>query len=153
MRYFLVFQAVALFFGAGLAQAGPLQAAGKYIWGPPSVDPVRPYLEEGKIPHNSQWADDQWSPQDWIEDRGSAKAVMDGLYSSGIITDQYTEDGIPVLEVGQRFLELSDQEKRRVASFVDVVFGITRQSGLYLIYFHKNDIPVGLFTVEGLQLQ
>ena len=83
----------------------------------------------------------------------AAKAVIDGFYSSGIVTDQYSDDDIPVLEVGQRFLELSDQDKRRVAMFIDDTFGITKAHGLFLIYFHKHETPVGLFTSEGLQLQ
>jgi hypothetical protein len=154
MRFITVFQYVALMALAFAAQPALAQNLSKYIWGPPNTNPVRPYLEEAKIPHNSQWADDQWRPQDWIDSRGgSAAAVIDGFYESGIITDQYTDGDIPVLEVGQRFLELSDQDKRRVAAFVDETFGITRQSGLFLINFHKNDTPVGVFTAQGLQLQ
>jgi hypothetical protein len=153
MRFVTIFQVVALLLVTGIAPA-QAQNLGKYIWGPPNTDPVRPYLEEGKIPHNSQWADDKWTPQDWIDSRGgSAKAVIDGFYSSGIVTDQYSDDDIPVLEVGQRFLELSDQDKRRVAMFIDDTFGITKAHGLFLIYFHKHETPVGLFTSEGLQLQ
>jgi hypothetical protein len=151
MRFVLFLQVVAMILAAGPAGA---QSIGKYIWGPPNTDPVRPYLEEAKLPHNSQWADDQWQPEDWIKARGgSAKAVIDGFYNAGIITDQYTDDDIPVLEVGNRFLELSDQDKRRVAMFVDDTFGITRKSGLFLIYYNRHDTPVGVFTAQGLQLQ
>lgn len=154
MRIRYVFQMFMMAAMMGIAGSACAQNIGKYIWGPPSVDPVRPYLEEGKLPHNSQWEDEAWAPQDWIDARGgSAKAVIDGFYQAGIVTDQYTDDEIPVLEVGQAFLDLSDQDKRRVAMFIDDTFGITQQSGLFLIYFRSNDTPVGLFTKEGLQLQ
>ncbi len=153
MRFILCIQMVTIALAAGIS--APAQAQiGKYIWGPPNTNPVRPYLEEGKLPHNSQWNDDGWTPQDWVASRGgSTKAVIDGFYNSGIITDQYTDDDIPVVEVGQRFLQLSDQDKRRVMMFVDETFKITQQNGSFMIYFHKYDTPVGLFTAQGLQLQ
>lgn len=129
------------------------QTPGKFIWGPPNVDPVRPYLQEAKLPQNSQWAEDAWTPQDWIDSRGSAAAVIDGFYNAGIITDQYTDDNIPVLEVGQKFLELSDQEKRRVVAFMDDAFGVTENEGIFMLYYYKHDVPVGVFGADGLQLQ
>lgn len=153
MRFIKVFQLVIIALTAGITLPAQAQI-GKYIWGPPNTNPVRPYLEEGKMPHNSQWSDHGWTPADWVASRGgSTKAVIDGFYSSGIVTDQYTDDDIPVLEVGQRFLDLSDQDKRRVTMFIDDAFKITQQNGLFLIYFKKYDTPVGLFTAQGLQLQ
>ena len=161
MRVFVVFQCLIII----LAFSAPLSLAHadmssytqlqKYIWGPPKSDLVRPYLRTAKIPHNSQWADDQWTPQDWIDDRGSAEAVIDGFYASEIITDQYSEGETPVLEVGQRFLDLSPQDKRRVVGFFDDVFGVTggAPDGAMLIYFHNDDEHVGVFNKDGLQLQ
>ena len=156
MRFFIFFQVLIMILaGVSSAQADLFGNTGKWIWGPPNTDPVRPYLEEGKIPHNSQWADDEWEPQMWIEDRGSAKAVIDGFYAAGVVTDQYIDHGMPVLEVGQTFLELSGQEKRRVAAFFDHVFRVTQthEKGAFHIIFHKHDALVGLFGKEGLQLQ
>jgi hypothetical protein len=145
--------------GLGISSAAqanmPLQHWGKFIWGPPNTDPVRPHLETAKVPNNAQWDDDPWTPQDWIETRGSAAAVIDGFYAAGIITDQYLDDDIPVLEVGQNFIELSPQEKRRVAAFVDLAYGVTASSarGYMLISFHNDDEPVGIYNRDGLQLQ
>lgn len=159
MRSFIVFQIVTvLFFGIFAASASHASGIGDYIWGPPQSDFVRPYLEKAKLPHNSRWADDEWTPQDWIESRGgNAIAVINGFYEAGIISDQYFDDDVPVLEVGQNFLELGAKEKRRVVAFVDDVFGVTKfsQAGVILIYFQadKKDEPVGLFSAQGLQLQ
>lgn len=161
MRVFVVFQCLIIILGfsvplsfAHADMSGSMQWQ-EYIWGPPNTDPVRPYLRTAKVPHNSQWADDEWSPQDWIDDRGSAEAVIDGFYAAEIITDQYDEGDTPVLEVGQRFLDLSPQEKRRVVSFFDDVFGITSgtPNGVMLIYFHNDEEHVGVFNKDGLQLQ
>lgn len=161
MRNFFVFQVFMALFLAVLApisgHAGSLSELGKYIWGPPKSDFVRPYLEEAKLPHNSRWADDEWSPQDWIDSRGgNAVNVVNGFYEAGIISDQYIDDDIPVLEVGQGFLELGAQDKRRVVAFIDEVFGVTKYGdpAVIMIYFHdKKETPVGVFNAQGLQLQ
>lgn len=161
MKFFLILQVVVLvlcpvFIPAASAQSmkAGFSSFTKWIWGPPDSSSVRPYLEGAKLPHNSQWADDEWTPQAWIDSRGSASAVIEGFYEAGIITDQYTDGDVPVLEVGQKFLELSGQDKRRVVAFFDDTFGISRSGqGVLKVVFEKGDIPVGLFTAEGLQLQ
>ena len=115
----------------------------------------KPYLNDSKIRHDSQWADDQWHPQDWIDERGSVEVVMSGFYDSRIITSQYVDDGVPVLEVGQRFVDLSDIEKRHVAAFVDYAYGVTTNApaGLFRIQLIKRIKPLALYTKDGLQLQ
>jgi len=116
---------------------------------------VRPYYEDSKIPHNVQWDYEGWNPQSWIADKGSAKAVMDDLYAGKIITKQYIDDEIPILEVGDGFMDLSTREKRRVAAFVDHVFGVTKTSpnGTFIVKRAGADDPIGLYTKHGLQLQ
>lgn len=85
--------------------------------------------------HDYQWGDDDWTPQAWVSDRGSAEAVMNDFYAAGIITEpfdlQRAIDGEyrPVLEVGQPFLNLSYQDQRRIAVFVDDVFAVTGRTG------------------------
>ena len=139
----------------------------KFIWGPPTHDETRLYINEAKWPHNSQWANDQWSPQDWIDARGgNAMAVVNGFYSAGIINDQYfAGDDVPVLEVGQRFFDLSDLDKQRVSAFIDHVFGVTRSDnghGAFRLVFvedsyfwglWKEKRDIGLFTAQGVQIQ
>ncbi len=117
---------------------------------------VQPYLEEAKTPHNIQWDDDDWTPEDWIASRGTAKNVMDGFYASDIITRQFVgTNDIPVLEVGQGFMQLSTHEKRRVVVFVDHVFEVTASSpnGSFFIRHARSGDAVGLYTRQGLQLQ
>jgi len=158
MRNIVIFQFVMAFLLVSFVPTqGFAGSFGKYIWGPPKSDFVRPYLEEAKLPHNSQWADDEWSPQDWVEARGgNVVNVVNGFYTAGIIVDQYFDGDIPVFEVGQTFIDLSGQEKRRVVAFMDDVFGVTKLSdqGVILLYFHQNgDTPVGLSNAQGLQIQ
>lgn len=140
-----------------LVVSGPVQARSwwEYFFTPP-LDPVeRPYLEDGKTPHLSIYEHDTWTPQDWISSRGSASEVLDDLYKSGVITDQYERGGTPVLEVGPNFMKLSGQDKRRVAAFVDHMFRITdsNASGMFHLYDQKTCDPIGLYAQNGLQLQ
>lgn len=138
----------------------PAQASPKpwvWSWWPSHWDnqDFKPYLEDPKEPHNSQWDNDLWEPSDWYDDHASPKTTMDKLYGAGIITDQYVDDDVPVLEVGHNFMRLSGQEKRRVAAFVDHVFGITqaRENGMFYVYYEVTDKPIGVYTKDGLQLQ
>ncbi|MCC7305782.1 MAG: hypothetical protein IT558_05935 [Alphaproteobacteria bacterium] len=143
--------------------AAPVQAAPKptyWDWWPGhwDKDMARPHLEDGKMPHNSQWENDKWTPQDWTASRGSEMDVLQGLYDADILRDQYRNgDNIPVLQVGPNFLRLSGQEKRRVAAYIDQVFGITSSSpdGMFYIYLSRGWFadPIGTYTRRGLQLQ
>ena len=158
MRFSYVFQCLAVFMllaSPAFADSLGLGSLGKLIWGPPNHNESRPYLNEAKIPHNSQWADDEWSPQDWIETRGSPKAVIDGFYATGVVTDQYFDEDVPVLEVGDRFMDLSPQDMHRVTAFFDHAYGVTSdaEAGVFMIFNHREDDPVGLFNKDGLQLQ
>ncbi len=121
-------------------------------WQPPVFEP---YLRDSKLYHDTQWNDGDWHPQEWIDEKGSIEAVVEGFYEARIITRQYVDGEMPVLEVGRRFLELSDQEKRRIASFIDYGFGVTKnaETGSFEIKMIKKDNPLGIYTKEGLQLQ
>lgn len=151
MRFALIFPVLALML-VPLAGCG----WGKYIWGPPTSRTAHAYLEGAKLPQMLQWADDDFKAEDWIAARGgNSLAVVNGFYEAGMITDQYFDDDVPVLEVGRAFIELSHQDQWRVVTFMDEVFGITAShpDGVILIYFDPGRIPVGLYTAKGLQLQ
>jgi hypothetical protein len=118
---------------------------------------TRPYLEDGKKPHNIANADDDWVPEDWLDEKHDKQQVMSGLYASGIITDQSRDfvSGQPEIEVGQTFMKLSEQEKRRVIKFVDYVSGFTKTdpNATIEIYHKASGDPVGYYNAEGLVLQ
>lgn len=119
----------------------------------------RPYLYDGKTPHNSQFDNDAWVPQDWIDAKGgSAQEVVSGFYRAGIVTDQYTTlySLSPVIEVGHGFMHLSGQDKRRVIEMVDYVGQYTAQKpGQTVLIYHKaSGDEIGTYNAEtGLQLQ
>ncbi len=125
-------------------------------WYHVNMDYERRLIEDPKIPHNHLWNDEDWSPQQWAYERGSAQTMLDDLYIAGIVTKQYRDDqDTLVLEVGQPFMQLSPQDKRRVVRFIDYAYGVTEnsQSGMFHIYHHESKKPIGLFTKHGVQFQ
>lgn len=125
-----------------------------------------PHLEKSKMPHNVQWEPglyigNEWHPQKWIDSAGSMRAVLDGFYNYDIIREQDVDGDIPVLVVGDGYMRLSGQEKRRVADFIDYVFQVTSTApaGMYSIYYARTATlfgrgdPIGMYTKTGLQLQ
>ena len=162
MRMMLNLFTISLFLLAFLAFSPAQASQGFWSWFFPTTggDFYRPYLDDAKTPHISQWEADPWQPEDWVAARGSHNRVLDGLYAAGIIQEQYIERGIPVLEVGHNFIRLSDQDKIRVARFVDHAFGITATNpdGVFLIKMESMyplgfDESIGVYTRRGLQIQ
>lgn len=127
----------------------------RWVFTPPVPDFETTYLYDGKTPHAYTWADESWTPDDWTQARGSDKGVMDDLYAAGIITDQYEKGNMPVLEVGQSFMQLSNEDKHKVAAYVDDVLGITAAGtdGAFMLIRQGRNAPIGLYTKAGLQLQ
>ncbi len=160
MRFSYIFHAFSLFIGCAFA-AGNVHAQGngdvwKHLWYPPKGEQVRPYLDEAKLPHNSQWAEDDWTPQDWVEMRGGSPLnVMDGFYRANIVTDQKFDKDTPILEVGQGFLRLSAKEQHRVMAFIDDLYNVTgsTEAGVIEICVDHEDELIGIFDHNGLQLQ
>lgn len=152
MARFLCF--LSIFILGALVLQGCTEQTGRFVWGPPNAESVQAVLQSEKDFTASPWARQDWHPQGWLDSRGgSAKTVIEGFYEAGIVTDQYFDKGTPVLEVGQKFLELSREDKHNVTAFIDETFGITRQQGAIKLVFYKYDLPVGIFTAQGLQLQ
>lgn len=120
------------------------------------LDFEKPYLDGPKIPHNSQWNKRDWTPSDWTEQRvGGADELIADFYTAGILSDQYQDDEVPVLEVGPTFFRLSGQEQRRVLAVVDDRFQITsaQENGMFYIYHYDTRKPVGIYTAQGVQFQ
>ncbi len=165
MKFLPLFAIFALVIAATPAKAEPKP----WVWGwwPGHWDnqDFKPHIDHPTQPHNIQWKNglygQDWHPENWIRAKGSAEEVIKGFYKAGIVTDQTSEDGVPVLEVGDAYLRLSGQEKRRVAEFMDYVFHVTDTSPAKMFYIFHEDSgfliwpgrPVGMYTKAGLQLQ
>ncbi len=144
-----------------LAFPGEVNAGSKpwvFGWWPghwKNLDFERPYLYDGKTPHNSQWDHRQWLPGDWTIQRESGLKLIDSWYISGIIRDQYIKQDVPVLEVGSAFYDLGGYDKRRVVQTIDTVYGITgrKKNGIFRIRDGNSGDFIGLYSRRGLMLQ
>ena len=163
-----------------LLPAATALAGGKdfgFFWGADhwrKMDFENRYLLDGKTPQNATLLH-HWKPEDWAQATGGDPLqLIRDFYNAGIITDQYincdgTMDSIldyfgllksgcqgkMVLEVGIPFMRLSNQDKHRVAAYVDYVYEVTatRDNGAFVLYHSRNHEPVGVYTQSGLQLQ
>lgn len=115
----------------------------------------RRYYDQAQNPHINQWDGDDWAPEDWVRDRGSVEAVLHGLFTAGILDDDGDLDGSdPRLDVGARFLRLSEIDQIRVARFVDYAYGISQtQAGGFLLVHAPTCDRIGFYTNGQLQRQ
>lgn len=165
MRYILLFLAFFLILPSSVnAEPKPWY----WSWWPSHWEnqDFRPHLMDPKTPHNAQWharwnPSNGWTPEDWIAAEGSVDAVLKNLYDAEIIKEQTEDDDIPLLIVGDGFMHLSGQEKRRVVDFIDYGFQVTArpENAFFYIYYDRTKRlwsrgdPIGVYTETGLQLQ
>ncbi|MGB0719005.1 MAG: hypothetical protein ACPGRX_00940, partial [Bdellovibrionales bacterium] len=80
-----------------------------FCWGAGAQE--RPYLNEGKLPHNYQSDYDSWTPEIWAQNRGSAKGVIDDFYAANILHEVFERGGAPYVSVGLPFMRLSQRDR------------------------------------------
>ncbi len=118
-------------------------------------DDFTPYIGRQKLGQRSHKDNDTWTPQDWLENEGDAKAIIRDFYEGGILVKQYIgRKQIPALRVGEPFVRLSNFDQRRILAFIDYVFEITTstEDGLYYVYYEADDKePLGLYNKYGFQ--
>ncbi len=146
--------------GIILFSAGDALAAKPWIfgWWPGHFERLnfeKPYLYEGKLPHNSQWDHDIWQPQDWIVQRQDGVSLIQSWYVSGIIAKQYVRNDVPVLAVGPAFYHLGGHDKQRVMQTIDNVYQITsrKENGIFQLRDSRSGDYIGLYSSHGLMLQ
>ena len=145
----------------GLCIHTPAQAEPKYNswWWPSSHwknQDFKPYFEDGTLPQQTQWENEKWQPSDWVEfDGGYGPELIRKWYQTGIIYDQYVDDGTPYLDVGVNFYHLSGFDKKRVMATVDHVYQVTQQTpGMFYVKDHLTEKVIGYYTpAAGLILE
>lgn len=116
------------------------------------------HFEDAKTPIVSQWASERWTPGDWVtQSGGDDLAMVQGFYHAGILTDQYTDGDVPVVEVGPNFFRLGGLDKRRIVAAVDQAYRVTgRKDGprTIRVVASKTRKTIGYYTPSsGLVLQ
>ena len=132
-----------------------MSCLGLMVWPAHADDSFkRPYMYDWRNDYSSYTQNHYWTPAHWVSEEKSTQEVVDGFYRSGIITDQYYDGNIPVLEVGHSFLELSTRDRHRVVAFMDYAFNLKAAKGgnIIEIYLKRNEIPLGLYAQGRLQL-
>lgn len=114
-----------------------------------------PYLQTAKVPHHSQWSQEEWAAEDWVKKSESGMTLINDFYRADIIRDQ-TEgrDDVPVLIVGPNFYHLGQKDQRRVTDTVDFIFRITKDnpSGIYRLQDWQTCKTIGYYSEAGLQI-
>lgn len=112
-----------------------------------------PYMEGAPHAHTSQWDHSNWMPEHWVEQaNGDGLLAVGKLYKAGVIKDQYVDDGVPVLVVGDAFYYLGGYDKQRVMQLIDHVYGITTNqmhNGIFKICDSRTDDEIGVYTKYG----
>lgn len=147
MKKIAVLAVLALFLAAP-AQAKP-KFLGLFWTEPKNFD--SPYLENGRHAHPSQWRD-RWMVGDWVRNSKEGLQQIQRFYDTQVLTDQYTRDGIPVLEVGSGFYHLSGRDQRRILTLVDTVYGITSAKEpprVFQIRDWKTNKLLGVYSKAG----
>lgn len=117
-------------------------------------DKFHPYLEDLRELQIPQWENKNWYAEDWAAQK-SETDLMKAFYKADILRDQVKEkDAMPVLIVGPNFYRLSGYDKRRVATVVNMVYGITeqKQDGAFYLKDWKTKKKIGIFNADGLRL-
>ena len=150
-RIFVAITCIFILFTSATAQAEPKPWI--FSWWPGHWDDLdfHPYLEGAPHAHTSQWDDDGWTPKDWVQRTGGDElSTVRRFYKVGILQDQYVDDGIPVLVVGQPFFQLGGQDKQRVMDLIDHVYGITSTAnGNGIFKICDGDEEIGIYTKYG----
>lgn len=93
--------------------------------------------------------------KDWVAFSDDPMALIDTYKQVGIIKDLDVECDIPIVKVGPTFFRLSALDKHYLASAIDQAFLVTKRAdaGLFMFRDPKTHQTVGIYTVDGLQLQ
>lgn len=115
----------------------------------------KPYIDDPKHPHNTQWDNSDWIPEHWSKQRKDALTTIEGFYFANVLNRQYYEDGLAIVEVGPGFYKLSGQDVRRLMKLIDSTYEVTtsKENGMFMLYDGQSNDPIGSYTKYGLQLQ
>lgn len=140
---------------ADFAEARPVRVS---FWGQNTY--FHYYMEHPSQAHVHQWKNNAWSPHDWtmLDKSRDADTLLKKMQHANIIYDVVIDEDdeeTPVVEVGPGFYKLGGQEKRRMAAYLDHVYGFTssKQDGVFFLNDARTDDQIGIYSRYGLQLQ
>jgi len=117
---------------------------------------IPPYLKETYIPNMAAIEAEDWTPLRWgLKAEGNGEGLVHRFMRSGLITEQDVKDSVPVLEVSDLFLRLSDRDKRKVLMSIDHIYQITAQQnpGFFVVEHDPTDEIIATYGQAGMQVQ
>lgn len=134
------------------AQAEP-KLMGRWWWSSHWKDQdFKPYFQDGQLPHNTQWDNEDWAPQDWVYLNGAddPRDLIQKWYRVDIIRKRYVDDGVPYLDIGPNFYHLSGYDKTRVMATVDHIYQVTSATpGMFYLKDGLTEKVIGYYTAGG----
>lgn len=115
-----------------------------------------PYYDNGTEPHNTQWSETSWKPEDWVSmDTGRGTDLISKWVTVGVLQKQYVRcDDVPAVDVGPNFYHLSGLDKRRVMETLDYVYQVTaKRPGMFYVNDPETGKIIGSYSKTGLVLQ
>lgn len=108
---------------------------------------------DNKHDHPAQWEGQDWDPEMW-GDGQTPELVLRRLYSVRVFNAQYSEEGVPVLELGPKFWKLSDLDRRRGIKLLADHTHVLEQGHERIVlrdWYTKDNI--GIYNAKGMFLK
>ena len=156
MNKFLYAACLMTLLSPAAAQAEPKSFFGPW-WSSHWVNQdFKPYYQDGQRPQTTQWRDENWQPQDWIDARqGNMDGLLKQWYEAAIIRSRYMDDDVPYVDVGINFYHLSGYDKGRILATIDHIFRATDKTPKTIfVKDHITKKVIGVYTAQsGLVLE
>jgi len=115
-------------------------------------------LAPGVEAQNPGLMDPSWTPSDWIDQYKDPAVLINGFFETDILRRQTMSGEVTKLIVGPTFYRLGGDDKRRVITTYDAVYGITqgKQKDVAKVIILEDWLTrraVGLYSKAGLQLE
>ncbi|HBH26806.1 MAG TPA: hypothetical protein DDX54_05340 [Rhodospirillaceae bacterium] len=119
-------------------------------WG---ADLFAPYADPPMVTHGQRWADDPFTPQDWVRAYPSREAFVSALQAADIVTGLRERDGVPTFITGASYADLSPRDRARLAQTLGALYGNTAPGGpgAFRIVDGTSGRTLGLYTKAGFQ--
>jgi hypothetical protein len=101
-----------------------------------------------------QWAGQDWDTSKWDGKDQTPQLAIRRFYAVRIFTAQYAEHRVPVLELGPRFWQLSDLDRRRAIKLVAEHTHVFEKGAKTIVLRDwKTKDNIGEYTPKGMYLK
>lgn len=103
--------------------------------------------------HPAQWSGQAWEPAAW-DKVWSEEVSVRRLFEADVFRREYRESGTSVIELGPRFYQISDLDRRRALKlFVDSAGLLRKGNGMVALRDWRTGEIMGSYTSAGMNLK